>query len=76
MVEAALIEPLRPVSGPDKPSCWQRYNLGQEFLRVGILDDEQAALEFLKVVTVSRAGAGKYDESVVPKANEGLRRSQ
>ncbi len=74
-VEAAVVEPLRPVTGPNKPSCWQRYNLGQEFLSVGILDDEQAALEFLKVVTVSRAAPGEYDESVVPKANECLRRS-
>jgi hypothetical protein len=74
-IEAAVSEPLRPVPGRNKPACWQRYNLGQEFLSVGMLDDEQAALEFLKVVTVSRAAPGEYDESVVPKARECLRRS-
>jgi ABC-type molybdate transport system substrate-binding protein/tetratricopeptide (TPR) repeat protein len=71
-VERSLGTPLPSIPKPDKPSCWQRYNLGEELLQVEILDEGQAALEFLKALTVTHASKGKYDESVVDLAKKHL----
>jgi hypothetical protein len=74
-VEAAMDEPLPKVPKRNKPPCWQRFSLGQEFLMVGIRDDGQAAMEFMKALTVTRATKGKYDERVVPQASRGMERA-
>ncbi|MEA3403394.1 MAG: substrate-binding domain-containing protein [Armatimonadota bacterium] len=74
-VEAAVSEPIPAVPKRNKPACWQRYSLGREFLMVGVLDEGQAAMEFMKALTVTHASKSKYDESVVPKAEAGLRRA-
>ncbi len=74
-VEAAAAGPLPAIPARDSPGCWQRCSLAQEFLIAGILDEGQAAMEFLKALTVTRASGGKYDDSMVPVAEEGLRRA-
>jgi len=74
-VDAAIREPLPTVPKRNKPACWQRFSIAQEFLMVGVRDEGQAAMEFLKALTVTRASKGQYDESVVPKAEDGMRRS-
>ncbi|MFW5867201.1 MAG: hypothetical protein ACOCX2_05255, partial [Armatimonadota bacterium] len=74
-IEAAADGPLPAVPKRNKPPCWQRLSIAQELLMVGVLDEGQAALEFLKAATVTRAAKGTYDESVAPKAEEGVRRS-
>ncbi len=71
-VQAAVTGPLPKITKRNKPSCWQRLGLGEEFLQVGILDDGEAALEFLKALTVTHASKGKYDEAVVPIAKKKL----
>jgi hypothetical protein len=75
VVEAAIDEPLPKVPKRNKPACWQRFSLGREFLMVGIRDEGQAAMEFMKALTVTRATKGKYDEKVVPQAEQALRRA-
>ncbi len=74
-VEAAASQALPKISMRNKPPCWQRYSMGREFLAAGILEDGQTPMEFMKALTVTRAAKGKYDESVVPLAEEGLRQS-
>ena len=71
-VAAAVTAALPKISNRNKPSCWQRLSLGEEFLQVGILDEGQAALEYLKALTVTRASKGEYDERVVPIAEKKL----
>ena len=71
-VTAAVTAALPKISRRNKPPCWQRYSLGDELLQVGILDEGQAALEYLKALTVTHASKGKYDEAVVPIAKKKL----
>lgn len=71
-IEGAIAHWLPKISRRDKPACWQRYSIGDEFLQVEILDEGQAALEFLKALTVTHASKGKYDESVADLAKKHL----
>ncbi len=73
-LERALDGPLPSPPKRNKPPCWMRYCLAREFIDVGVLDQGQAALELMKALTVTRASGGKYDTSVVPKAEAELRK--
>lgn len=68
----ALRTPLPARPSSSKPECRRRLNIANEFFDAGLVDDEETALEYLKVLTVTRASPGGYDEAVVPQAEARL----
>lgn len=64
--------PLPRIAQRKKPPCYERFAIAEEFFHAGMARDEETVLEYLKVLTVTRASPGGYDEAIVPRAQARL----